>query len=58
MKKRFSGFLSGCVTTVAALALGTTVLAASGQVTFNFANVSLDGETKITAGATITAANG
>lgn len=58
MKKRFPGFLSGCLTTVAVLALGTTVLAASGQVTFNFANVSLDGEMKITAGTTITAANG
>lgn len=58
MKKRIPAFLSGCLTTVAALALGTTVLAASGQVTFNFANVALDGETKFTAGTTITAANG
>lgn len=58
MKKRFPGFLTGCLTTVAVLALGTSVLAASGQVTFNFANVTLDGETKFTAGTTITAANG
>lgn len=58
MKKRFPGFLSGCLTTVAVLALGTTVLAASGQVTFNFANVALDGEMKFTAGTTVTAANG
>lgn len=58
MKKKLPGFLCGCLTTVTALALGTTVLAASGQVTFNFANVALDGETKITAGTTVTAANG
>lgn len=58
MKKQLPGFLCGCLTTVTALALGTTVLAASGQVTFNFANVALDGETKITAGSTITAPNG
>lgn len=58
MKKQLPGFLCGCLTTVTALALGTTVLAASGQVTFNFANVALDGETKITAGNTITAPNG
>ena len=58
MKKRFPGFLTGCLPTVAVLVLGTSVLAASGQVTFNFANVTLDGETKFTAGTTITAANG
>lgn len=58
MKKQLPGFLCGCLTTVTALALGTTVLAASGQVTFNFANVALDGEAKITAGSTITAPNG
>ena len=58
MKKQLPGFLCGCLTTVTALALGTTALAASGQVTFHFANVALDGETKITAGSTITAPNG
>lgn len=58
MKKRLPGFLSGCVTTAVILALGTTALAASGQVSFNFANVALDGQTKITAGTTITADNG
>ncbi len=57
-KTRIPGFLAGCLTTVTALALGTTVLAASGQVTFSFANVSLNGEAKIAAGTTITAANG
>ena len=58
MKKRFPGFLSGCLTTLTALALSATALAASGQVTFSFANVALDGETKLAAGTTITAANG
>jgi len=36
----------------------TTVLAASGKVSYNFANVSMDGTQKITAGQDITAANG
>ena len=58
MKKRCPGFLSGCLTTLTALALSATALAASGQVTFSFANVALDGETKLAAGTTITAANG
>ena len=58
MKKRIPGFLCGCLTTMAVLALGTTVLAASGQVSFSFANVALDGEQKIAAGTTITAPNG
>ena len=58
MKKRFPGFLSGCLTTLTALALSATALAASGQVTFSFPNVALDGETKLAAGTTITAANG
>ncbi len=57
-KKRIPGFLCGCLTTLTVLALGTTASAASGQVTFNFANVSLDGEPKFSAGSTITAANG
>lgn len=58
MKKRTTSFLAGIVFTVLLLALGTTALAASGKVTFSFANVALNGETKITAGSTITAPNG
>ncbi len=58
MKKHLPSFFSGCLTALLLVALGASALAASGQVTFNFANVSLDGETKITAGATVTAANG
>ena len=45
----------------AALALAaclTTALAAAGQVSYNFANVSMDGQREITAGQDITAANG
>ena len=57
-KRRISAFWSGCLATAVTVALGTTVLAASGQVTFNFANVAVDGKTTITAGTTITAANG
>lgn len=57
-KRKLSAFWSGCLATAVTLALGTTVLAASGQVTFNFANVAVDGKTTIAAGTTITAANG
>lgn len=55
---RKNGFLAGVCTTLLVLALGTSALAASGKVSFNFANVSLNGETKITAGSDITVANG
>lgn len=58
MKKRIPSFLSGFLTAALLLALTTTALAASGEVTFSFANIALDGETKMAAGATITAANG
>ena len=55
---RKGSFFAGVFTTLLAIAVGTTALAASGQVSFNFSNVALDGETKITAGSTITAPNG
>ena len=60
MKKtlRLSSFLGGAVTALALAACLTTALAASGKVSYNFANVSLDGTKKITAGQDITAANG
>lgn len=58
MKKRIPSFLAGALTMALALTLTTTALAASGQVTFSFANIALDGKTKIAAGTTITAANG
>ena len=58
MKRNMPSFLCGFACAALTLALGTTALAASGQVTFNFANVSVDGRTAITAGTTVTAANG
>ena len=60
MKKtrHFASFLSGAVAALALAACLTTALAASGKVSYNFANVSLDGAKKITAGQDITAANG
>lgn len=58
MKKKISSFSVGFLTAVLLLVLGTSALAASGKVSYNFANVALNGETKITAGADITAANG
>lgn len=55
---RKGSFFAGVFTTLLTIAVGTTALAASGQVSFNFSNVALNGETKITAGSTITAPNG
>lgn len=58
MKKRIPSFLGGFLTAVLLASLTTTALAASGNVTFNFANVALNGETKIAAGTDITTATG
>ena len=58
MKKKISSYWAGILSTALILILTTTALAASGQVTFNFANVSLYGAQKITAGTDITADNG
>ena len=58
MKKHIPSFTAGFVTASLLLALCTSALAASGKVSYNFASVSLNGETKITAGQDITAANG
>ena len=58
MKKRISSFTSGFFAALALAACLTTALAASGKVSYNFANVALDGQQKITAGQDITAANG
>ena len=53
-----ASFFSGTATALLAVSCLTTALAASGKVSYNFSNVALGGETKITAGADITAANG
>ena len=58
MKKRIASFTSGFFAALALSLCLTTALAASGKVSYNFANVSLDGVPKITAGQDITAANG
>ncbi len=58
MKKRIASFTSGFFAALALSLCLTTALAASGKVSYNFANVSLDGQPKITAGQDITAANG
>ena len=56
--KRIGTFFGGFATALALSACLTTALAASGKVSYNFANVALDGTQKITAGQDITAANG
>lgn len=58
MKRTTTSFVSGLVTGAIILSLGTTALAVSGKVQFNFSNVALNGERKITAGEAITAPNG
>lgn len=58
MNKKVPSYWSGVFTAILVLTLTTTALAASGQVSFNFANVSMNGEQKIATGEEITAANG
>ena len=58
MKTRRSAFLLGCLTTLLILVLGTSVLAASGQISFNICDVAVDGEVKVAAGNTVTATSG
>lgn len=56
--KRAASFLGGIMTVLLVFGCFTTAMAASGQITYNFSNVSLNGEQKIAAGTEITAANG
>lgn len=58
MKKRFSSFAAGAATATMILGLCGTALAASGNVSFSFANIALDGQVKYISGSTITAPNG
>lgn len=58
MKKRIASFAGGFFAALALSVCLTTALAASGQVSYNFANVALDGGTVIVAGADVSAANG
>lgn len=57
-RKQFSFFLAGITTSLLIIGTLTTALAASGTISYNSSNVSLNGEQKITAGADLTAANG
>ncbi len=50
MKKRIASFPGGFLAALTLSACLTTALAASGKVSYNFANVALDGTQKITAG--------
>jgi len=56
--KHISTFFGGFFAALALSACLTTALAAAGKVSYNFANVCLDGGTVIVAGADIAAANG
>jgi hypothetical protein len=56
--KNLKSFLSGVFAALALTACLGTALAASGQVSYNFVSVSMDGQRRITAGQDITAANG
>ena len=58
MKNRIASFTGGFFAALALSLCLTTALAAAGKVSYNFANVSMDGTQKITAGQDITAANG
>lgn len=58
MKKRFPTFLAGAVSALLLTALCTTALAASGKISYNFASVSVNGETKITAGTDLAVGGG
>lgn len=58
MKNKIASFTSGFFAALALSLCLTTALAASGKVSYNFVNVSMDGTPKITAGQDVTAANG
>lgn len=58
MRKSLISFFAGVVMTLLLVTLTTTALATSGKVTFGFANVALNGDTKIVSGENITVANG
>ena len=57
-KRNLASFFAGVMTVLLAFGCLTSAMAASGEVTYNFANVTLNGEKKISAGSDITVANG
>lgn len=58
MKRRITSFAGGFFAALALSVCLTTALAAGGKVSYNSANIALNGETKIAAGQDVTAANG
>lgn len=58
MKKRFSAFLAGALSALLLTALCTSALAASGRISYNFSNISVNGETRIAAGADLEVGQG
>lgn len=58
MKKKLTSILAGFTTAVLTLSLCATALAASGQVEFNRAGISLFGTDQVRAGESFTAPNG
>ena len=57
-KRNLASFFAGVMTVLLTFGCLTSAMAASGEVTYNFANVTLNGEKKISAGSDITVANG
>ena len=50
-KRNLASFFAGVMTVLLAFGCLTSAMAASGEVTYNFANVTLNGEKKISAGS-------
>ena len=57
-KRNSASFFAGVITVLLAFGCLTSAMAASGKVTYNFSNVTLNGEKKISAGSDIIVANG
>ena len=56
-KRNLASFFAGVMTVLLTFGCLTSAMAASGEVTYNFANVTLNGEKKISAGSDITVAS-
>ena len=50
-KRNLASFFAGVMTVLLTFGCLTSAMAASGEVTYNFANVTLNGEKKISAGS-------
>ena len=56
-KRNLASFFAGVMTVLLTFGCLTSAMAASGEVTYNFANVTLNGEKKISAGSDIAVDN-